>query len=66
MTTETDNFDMVDDRIRKALSNAKRKDKLGVVYAVSNLAGGIKRLEEIIEGAELTVIERTVLGLHLK
>jgi DNA transposition AAA+ family ATPase len=55
-----------DDRIRAALRNADAKGKLGVVAAVTGIAGGEAELRKIMESTgELPIIDRGMLGMHL-
>lgn len=55
-----------DDMIRSALRDADSKGKLGVVAAVTGLAGGEKELRKIMNStSELSIMDRGMLGLHL-
>jgi len=55
-----------DDIIREALRNADRKGKLGVVAAVTGIAGGKSELRRIMNSnGELSIMDRGMLGLHL-
>lgn len=55
-----------DDIIRAALRNADRKGKLGVVAAVTGIAGGTSELRKIMNSkGELSIMDRGMLGLHL-
>lgn len=55
-----------DDRIRTALRNADRKGKLGVVAAVTGIAGGEAELRKIMESSgELHIMDRGMLAVHL-
>ena len=64
-------FEMLDDertdaKIRAALRNADNKGKLGVVAAVTGIAGGEAELRKIMDGEdELHVMDRGMLGMHL-
>lgn len=56
-----------DDAIRAALLDANEKGKLAVVAAVTGIAGGAARLEEIINTTEeLSLLERGTLMSHLE
>lgn len=55
-----------DAKIRKALMDADCKGKLGVVAAVTGIAGGVAELRKIIAGTEeLSIMDRGILGMHL-
>lgn len=55
-----------DDRIRAALRDADSKGKLGVVAAVSGIAGGTDELRKIMDSKnKLHIMDRGMLGLHL-
>ena len=64
-------FEMLDDertdaKIRAALRNADNKGKLGVVAAVTGIAGGEAELRKIMESEDkLHVMDRGMLGMHL-
>ncbi|KKK97677.1 hypothetical protein LCGC14_2650340 [marine sediment metagenome] len=64
-------FEMLDDertdaKIRAALRDADSKGKLGVVAAVTGIAGGEAELRKIMDGEdELHVMDRGMLGMHL-
>lgn len=56
----------LDDRIRNALKDADSKGKLGVVAAVTGIAGGTTELRKIMNSTgELHVMDRGMLGMHL-
>lgn len=56
----------VDAKIRQALMDADCKGKLGVVAAVTGIAGGVMTLRKIISGTdELSIMDRGMLGMHL-
>lgn len=56
----------IDERIRIALKDADAKDKLGIVAAVSSIAGGEERLRQIMESTEeLDLMDRASLGMYL-
>lgn len=56
----------LDKRIRAALKDADSKDKLGVVAAVTGIAGGVNELREIMNGTdELGIMDRGMLAPHL-
>lgn len=56
-----------DDVIRSALVEADRKGKMGIIAAVIGIAGGEKALREIMNSTcELSIIDRSVLALHLE
>lgn len=55
-----------DDRIRAALRDADSKGKLGVVAAVTGIAGGEPELRKIMESTdELHIMDRGMLSMHL-
>lgn len=55
-----------DERIREALRNADAKGKLGVVAAVTGIAGGEAELRKIMNSeGMLSVMDRGVLAIHL-
>ncbi|ETF07030.1 hypothetical protein [Pseudomonas moraviensis] len=55
-----------DERIRQALRNADSKGRLGVVAAISGIAGGEAELRRIMNGtAELAIMDRAMLAMHL-
>ena len=54
----------IDKAIRAAIVDAKNKGKLGLVKAISSIPES--RLEAIIAGAEMTLIERTMLKVHIQ
>lgn len=55
-----------DERIRTALRDADRKDKLDVVAAVTGIAGGVKTLRKLMASTgELSIMDRGMLGMHL-
>ena len=56
-----------DDKIRAALKDAAKKGKLGVVAAVTGIAGGEKELRKIMNSTgELHIMDRGMLGIHLE
>lgn len=56
----------IDDDIRAALHDAADKRKLGVVAAVTGIAGGEEELRKIMSSTgELHIMDRGMLGLHL-
>ncbi len=55
-----------DSRIRAALLDADKKGKLGIVAAVTGIAGGVKELRRLMNTTEpLSVMDRGMLGMHL-
>jgi hypothetical protein len=55
-----------DKRIRDALRDADNKGKLGVVVAVTGIAGGEEELRKIMNSTEeMHIMDRGMLGLHL-
>ncbi len=64
-------FELLDDertdaRIRKALLNADAEGKLGVVAAVTGIAGGEAELRKIMNSeGELHIMDRGMLSIHL-
>ena len=58
--------DSMDDRIRLALKDAEHKGKLGIVAAVTGIAGGTEELKKILTSTEsLSIMDRGMLGLYL-
>lgn len=56
----------VDEKIRAALRDANKKGRLGVVAAVTGIAGGEKALRKIMNStSELSILDRGMLGIHL-
>lgn len=56
----------IDQAIRAALRDADSKNKLGVVAAVTGIAGGEAALRDILFSTdELPVLVRGVLAMHL-
>ncbi len=56
----------IDFTIRAALKDADSKGKLGVVAAVTGIAGGESELRKIMESSgELHIMDRGMLALHL-
>ena len=56
----------LDDDIRDALRVAKEKGQLGVVAAVTGIAGGVDELVKIMESnGELSVVDRGTLAMYL-
>ncbi len=59
-------FNDSDRIIRNALKDACKKGKLDVVAAVTGVAGGEKYLCKIMNSTkEISVIDRSILGMHL-
>lgn len=55
-----------DIRIRQALRRADSAGQLDVVAAVTGIAGGVDELRRIMNStAELSVMDRGMLGIHL-
>jgi len=55
-----------DERIRAALRSADSKGRLGVVAAVTGIAGGEKELRRIMNSTtELAIMDRGMLAIHL-
>ena len=55
-----------DERIRTALRSADKKGRLGVVAAVTGIAGGEAELRRIMNStAELAIMDRGMLAIHL-
>lgn len=56
----------MDTVIRAALLKADREGKLGVVAAVTGIAGGVDELRKIMNSTgELCLMDRGMLGMHL-
>lgn len=56
----------LDGTIRAALKDADSKGRLGVVAAVTGIAGGVVELHKIMLGTEeLSIMDRGILGMHL-
>ena len=56
----------IDDTIRSALRDADAKGKLGVVAAVTGIAGGTAELRKIMNSTdELHIMDRGMLAMHL-
>lgn len=59
--------DRQDERIRTALRNADKKGKLGVVAAVTGIAGGEAELRRIMNSHDaLSIMDRGMLAIHLE
>lgn len=55
-----------DERIRTALRSADKKGRLGVVAAVTGIAGGEAELRKIMNSTdELAIMDRGMLAIHL-
>ncbi|WP_231421674.1 hypothetical protein [Pseudomonas sp. Leaf59] len=55
-----------DERIRQALRSADKKGRLGVVAAVTGIAGGEVELRRIMNSTdELAIMDRGMLAIHL-
>lgn len=55
-----------DERIRSALRSADKKGRLGVVAAVTGIAGGEAELRKIMNSTgELAIMDRGMLAIHL-
>lgn len=55
-----------DDKIRTALKDAAKKGKLGVVAAVTGIAGGEKELRKIMNSTgAMHLMDRGMLAIHL-
>ena len=60
------NDDRTDARIRGALRRANDEGKLGVVAAVTGIAGGESELRKIMNSdGELHIMDRGMLAIHL-
>ena len=60
------NDELTDTKIRNALRNADSKGKLGVVAAVTGIAGGETELRKIMDSeGELHIMDRGMLMRHL-
>lgn len=56
----------IDNTIRAALRHADKNNKLGIVAAITGIAGGKDTLREIMNSTgELSLMDRGMLSLHL-
>ena len=53
---------MIDDAIRAALRNADADDKLDIVALTTGYTGGEEGLRAIMEGGEISLVDRIILG----
>lgn len=59
--------DKKDDRIRAALKRADERGQLGVVAAVTGIAGGERELRKIMNSRDaLSVMDRGMLAIQLQ
>lgn len=59
--------DKQDDRIRAALKKANKQGQLGVVAAVTGIAGGERELRRIMNSRDaLPIMDRGMLAIHLR
>lgn len=58
--------DKLDDRIREALKRADKQGQLGVVAAVTGIAGGERELRKIMNSRDaISIMDRGLLAIHL-
>ena len=55
-----------DQLIRAAIRDAKKKDSLETVAAITALPGGVEELKKILNSTEeISYMSRSILGIHL-